>query len=255
MDFKYIYLAAATIAISTLGPGSHKTTFGAAVFTSYYVSLDLQAELAYMNPSYSGTSIPPNPIVVESPLGNYYSSVQVDFNASGDDATISNGFSMNRSGVNGDWARGNSQIYFTVSTDTAYSVEGYINQNGGSSEAYIELGSHLYDFTVPQWLFTSSNYSFISPTEITTVTLGSQTGTLLAGHNYGWFTSEITDTNYYDDDGGEASGNITMTLGAGVTSSGSSVPEPASLAMWGLGAIGMAFARCRRNRRNSSIAT
>ena len=34
-----------------------------------------------------------------------------------------------------------------------------------------------------------------------------------------------------------------------------SVPDSASVAMWGLGVLGMAFARRRRTRRNSTIAS
>jgi hypothetical protein len=150
-------------------------------------------------------------------------------------------------------------VGFTTDSDASYSVSGsFMN----SSSSFTRLASYLYDITnsppdVP--LFVSDQgYADRDNALPVMLTVGgndgnvpgyqdripayptSLNGTLLAGHTYYWYAR--VESQWDPDAERPASfGGVSLQFSE-------AVPEPATLTIWGLGAIGCALAAYRRKK-------
>lgn len=209
--------------------------------------------------SFSGTSIPLSHLV-DATDGSYYSRIQLDRVQSGSDVTISNEFFQKRDGGY-DHSGGESRTHFTVDADMTYNLSGTYSVTDVTSPGIVFFDALLYDLTAGLQLFGSQTESRDTTNEslvlgvgggdyFNAAHVGSVSGNLIAGRTYQLYFHAFTRAAAPSGDGGAiATGNVTLQLGSGVDA----VPEPASLAMWGLGALGMAIQVRRRKRRQPDL--
>lgn len=171
--------------------------------------------------------------VAFAPLGIYSSTTTSLFNS----AIMSGSFVQSRPGDINSYSYGSVSANFTTDVDVPYTAGGSYSNSGG----YTQLFASLYDFTADDFLFYMNQESYITggPAAFTLGgttgdyynNLGSLTGTLLAGHAYGWYAQASTQALFGADNGAEAGGNVSLTLAATV------VPEFSSVIVWSLVAL------------------
>lgn len=150
-------------------------------------------------------------------------------------------------------------MLFTVDANTTYSLSGKFDVTDVTSPSpgSVHFVGYLVDLTTTTYLFLSEQFSRETANESYVLggnggdwgnsLAGSLTGNLIAGHNYKWHSlASIVAYTVTGDGGASAEGDITLKIGSGGTTT---VPEPSSLAMWGIGALGMMFARRKRQKK------
>lgn len=263
MKLDLLGLAGAAIALSMLGLCPQNTASGAVILT--YNSAVGQAAHGTDPPTYdtySETSLPASHLVNAIQESNY-NRLQIDYTASGNNATFSQVISQGRDGNLSSYALHDSNMTFTVSENTTYSLSGNFQvEDSGASSGYVHYSSQLsriYPLTnhLAQSL-SSENQTSVNTTNESFVlgglggdhysdSSGSLTGELVAGGEYFWRTYIVFQDNKDEGNRAIARGNFTLTLGNGATP----VPEPASLAMWVVGALGMSFVGRKRLQTTS----
>ena len=244
-------LAIAGLVLATTGFLLPNAALGGMVFTS-----SVTAYLENQPPvdiDFTATSFPTSQLV-DATAGDYYSQVLVDYTQSGEGGSFSNDILQRRNGLVPDESRGDSIMTFTVGTDSTYNLSGYYDVTpDGSSESpgLVFLKSSLYDTEDHIYLWYDeqhfANTSYVRSVlggnggDIYNYSTGSLSGSLVAGRIYEWSWSARTQTDIVDDGGTSAVGNMSLVIG---------VPEPASLAVWGFGALGMLFAYRKRRQVN-----
>ncbi len=258
MKLHLIGISAAVITMSMIETGFVSDTYAGVNITSNYVV----GEVAYgtTNATYdtfSGTEFPASHLL-DATQGSNYNRLQIDYNALGNDATFSQVISQGRDGTVDSYALHNSNMTFTVSENTTYTLSGYYHvDDPGTSKGSVNYFSQLvriFPITNDPPQLLSYSYQISDKTTDESFVLGglggdsfsdfsgSLTGELVAGGEYYWRTYIVFRANGDTTDSALATGNFTLTLGNGIAA----VPEPASLAMWGLSVIGMMVARRKR---------
>jgi hypothetical protein len=260
MKLDLLGLAGAAIALSTLGLCPQNTASGAVILTSNYaVGQAAHGTDPTTYDTYSETSLPASHTLNAAQESNY-NRLQINYNASGNNATFSQEISQGRDGSLYSYALHDSDMYFTVSANTTYTLSGYYHvDDPGTSSGYVAYYSQLVraDGVLPQSL--SYSYQISDNTTDESFVLGgpggdsvsqvsgSLTGELVAGGEYFWKTYIVFQGNKDEGNGAIARGNFTLTLGNGAAP----VPEPAALAVWVVGALGMSFVGRRRLQTTS----
>jgi hypothetical protein len=156
-----------------------------------------------------------------------------------------------RDGASNSYADSFGHLIFTVDADTAYDLSGVYTLDGGS-RVYQRV--YLHDITAGEYAAFSYNESYATENQVLQVgqasgginnVFGSTTGTLVAGHRYEFGYEYLIHAYPNADSGATALGQLNLTLGAPALSA---VPEPATLTLWGLGALGCAAVRYRRRK-------
>jgi len=210
--------------------------------------------------SYSGTAIPASQLVDATSGNNQnWSRVQLDYTQSASGATLSHGISLNREGGIRDYSRYQANsLEFTVDAATNYDASGFINVSdvGASLSGLVFFRAFLRDVTNNVTLFDSFQHSENTHDENFILgelggdskfdyMQGSLTGFLTTNVTYEWYSDMYLQAYPDADLGASASGDFTLKLGDG--GSFNAVPEPASFAIWGLGALGVVIARRRKH--------
>ena len=145
------------------------------------------------------------------------------------------------------WAKTEGFVYFSVDQDVDYEATGsYSVLDGGGSGANVQLYGVLQDLTAANDLFFSDQQSGGDPNEsftlglsegsVSNFTVGSLTGTLLAGHDYVFaFGATSANVGFAASGTVSGSGNITLTF----------IPEPSTALLLGLGLVGLSKKRKR----------
>lgn len=256
MKFKVLWIAGLMLAGTGFVPPD--AAQGAMVISDNYNYARLN------NPSgssttdtFSSTSFPTSHLV-NAAGGDFYSRIQVDYAQSGGGETLSSDITQKRDGDVYDYSHEYSYTDFTVTANTTYNLSGYYNVHDVTSSGRVYFQTYLYDYTNGIHLSYDIQESYNTLNENIVVggaggdswngSIGSLSGNLIAGNTYQYYWETLIQA-YPDGDGGaSASGNFTLVLGSDTAA----VPEPASIAMWGIGALGMMFAR--RKRRQMMMA-
>jgi hypothetical protein len=128
--------------------------------------------------------------------------------------------------------RGNSTILFTATSDSVYTAAG--DNFFGNGNINTLFNYKLRDLTNSVDLVSfSDGWINSNGTQVTTTT-GSLTGTLIAGRQYSW-TSDYEASKY----GFEPNQFITATGNASLNLTPAAIPEPSTVVLLGLAALGM----------------
>lgn len=259
MTFHGLLLAGATMGAAMLGLSSPKAAVGGAIILSNNVlAVDVNQEQQSDAVVFNGTSIPTSRLV-EASAGSSYSRIQVDYTASASGTTFSNDLSQRRDGDFFAFTNGlDNSMLFTVDANTSYSLFGFYDVTDVSSAGKVRFHSTLMDvsasnallFESAQESLSTMNESFVlggAGGDSININSGSLTGTLIAGHSYAWFFQAFMQARPTADDGASALGNVSLILSDGGTNP---VPEPTSIALFGIGAIGLIVFH-RRKRRHA----
>ena len=172
-------------------------------------------------------------LAVATILPSYSSATTSLFNS----AIMSASFVQSRGGNLEGYSDGYVASYFTPDANMSYTAVGSYSNSGGVTY----FASQLYDATADVVLFESIQESNGVAAAFTLGGLagnttnnyweGSLTGTLLADHNYEWWSDAYTFAGYDADGGATASGEVSLTFGT------AAVPEASSLIVWSLLAL------------------
>jgi len=190
-----------------------------------------------------------------SAVGGSSSTTLVDWQHTGSDALFNFDFAQARTGASGAYAyTRESTLIFTVGpASTTYSLSGLYSMTGPANRTY--SGVSLVDASTGLLLFRDISESRNTANEIFSLgvagdgdygntTLGSLTGTLLAGRTYYLSFEHFIQAFPLRDGGATATGCLTLSIG-GATGGGDcgvpAVPLPAAawLLLSGLGGLGV----------------
>ena len=222
----------------------------AAVPLSYVLSATAQ----------SGAASATNLVTRTPTLGGYTFLSTVQFFADVDNIPPENYYYYYRDA----YGYANGQESFTVDADTPYSLRGLISATDSGFD--FRVYAYLFDQTLGQTVVEAYNYLYGNQ-HIGSATVelggpgpnsylyGSLDGMLIAGHSYFFnYYSYAQDYQYYyyyynydtEDNGISANGFVRLQLGT------TEVPEPASLALWGLVSLAGAGTGWYRQRRRQA---
>ncbi|MEQ9411144.1 MAG: PEP-CTERM sorting domain-containing protein [Fuerstiella sp.] len=209
--------------------------------------------------TYTGTGFPASHhVAVASGVGVVASEIQVDHNQTAGGETLSYAFDLHRTANELDFAQAaNVDMSFTVDANTTYDLSGEFHVRDYSRNAgRVYFEAYLWDQTASSYVFSNRQQSINTLNESLLLggtagdvsnnsLIGSLTGTLEAGHTYLFLY--VATVQALDDDGAGARGAGFVTLE--FADAAQPVPEPASVAMWGLGILGLTCCRRRGLRR------
>jgi hypothetical protein len=190
--------------------------------------------------------------------GLWHAKTSYDLREQGGQTTLDWEFVHTRAGYSFSVAKSYGYIHFIPDEDTSYSISGLYNVTGGPPSRQVVTLLDLttgHDDLLDRYHLHSLNRSIVTqdqslvvgtPTGDVSNVFGSTTGTLTAGHTYELYYSYEVDAPLAGDLGAIAVGNLNLTL-----AEPAAVPEPASLAIWTLGALGCAIGTYRRRKRTA----
>jgi|GEM_PF-3590977 len=192
--------------------------------------------------------------------GGITSTTSINWTDTGTGALLDFDFDQTRTGAYGSIAQTyESSLNFTMgSADTTYSLSGMFSATDVDSPGRVYSQVYLHDTVsgASGYLFRDISESYDTANESFNLevagdgdkfsyTIGSLTGTLLAGHNYRFYFNEFIQAYPTADQGASATGCVTLSIGGatGGGSCGTSVPAPAPLALFGLGLLALGIRR------------
>jgi hypothetical protein len=177
-------------------------------------------------------------VVADAWPGNSSATVNYDLSQSGGNTSIAWTSTLVEDGQILSFASSAGAADFTVTgMDQAYTFTADFNGYGFLSGGGFGGGeATLYDVTAKQYLFFDSNPPFGM--------IGDHSGVLLAGHEY------VLQASIEIDAPQGIAGSLVSAFGE--FNFTTSVPEPTSLALTGLGAVGIAISAIRRRRQMHS---
>lgn len=203
------------------------------------------------------TAIPTNTLI-SATEGASTISTAISYNIVNGQTILRFDFDQTRSGRFDSYAQAILDfMFFTVDSDTTYSLSGEYALSDSSGTNQVEFASHLFEFHNgnTQALFHNTQISRSTPGEFFTlgeaggdhanVLTGSLTGVLRPGrlYRFNYFAELQANAN---DNGASGTGFVQLTLGDPVTTP---VPEPSSLALFGCGLCIVALVAFNRRRR------
>lgn len=224
----------------------------AVTLTSNNVVVSVDSTAGAGSSTFNGTSIPTSHLL-DATVGAYYSRTRVDYTGSGDNVTLMSTLNQKRSGDFLDISRGlNSALYFTVAANSSYTLSGAYSAVDVTTAGSLSFASFLYDLTTSSYLFENAqgskntlNESFVlggTGGDTLNFLVGSLTGSLIAGHNYVWYSDAITNAAPDADGGATTTGFFRLDIAGDAPPA---VPDGgATLALLGLSVA--ALAACRR---------
>jgi hypothetical protein len=239
-----VTFCASTVAVSAI------------TITSNSVSVGLGSSAGGGSASFTGTSVPASQLL-DVTSGAFYSRTQIDYTGSGNQVTLLNTFSQNRSGNANNNASSNSNVMiFTADANTTYALSGAYSAADVSGADSFLLSSYLQDITTNTDLVNSVQHSFGAINEsfllggtganFANYFSGSLTGSLIATHTYKWGFQAKTGIHSAPDGGSLATGFVRLEIGGGAPSN--SIPDGGpTLAM-----LGLTFLTCAALRRKIS---
>lgn len=202
-------------------------------------------------------------------VGAVSSETDFVYSAAGPLTTLSYTLNQSRSGDTGTVAESyNSSLVFSVDVLSTYTLSGSytVTDPGWTANNPIPVGSVYLDSVLGETaiggstLSVSEQYSLSTPNESFALGgtggddandfQGSLTGLLLPGVDYYWFWIASIDQTTVGDGGAEATGDLTLTIQEGNTikSDPNTIPEPTTLALFGVGLAGLGVVR-RKSKR------
>jgi len=168
-----------------------------------------------------------------------------------------------RTGSESDYARTFVQIYFTANQNTTYDLSGNyaVTHTKAASKVYFDVylknsSTSAYLFQHNQRSLNTVNESFVlgqTAGDDGDEPVGSLTGALVSGQQYIFRVDAGTAALGTSDDGAAGTGKITLNIGD--VPVGSTIPEPASITLWGLGTLGLGVMVRRRQRQQTELPT
>lgn len=204
---------------------------------------------------YYGTTIPTTDFLLESSnlSADQYAKTTLNYSAAGGQTVLDAQFSFSRQGGQYDSSRTYGVMSFTVDADTTYKITGNIavDDIAADGSSVVHFGTYLVDTTSG---YLEDTYHQSRNTTDESFVLGvaggdwyyymrpgsSLTGSLVAGHQYLWRYEAFNQAYPDADSGATATGAFNLTIGEAAA-----VPEPATLTIWGLGALGALLLRRR----------
>lgn len=152
-----------------------------------------------------------------------------------------------------------STLTFTANVDTTYAISGQYDVDdvttAGRALSYVYLqnlttgsGYEFRDFEISDYTVDESfTMGVAGEGDTNSIFEGSQSGILIAGNEYKFYFSNLTQAFPSADGGASATGCVTLSIGGATGGCGSSsVPEPMPLALLGAGLAVLGLRR-RRN--------
>jgi hypothetical protein len=209
--------------------------------------------------SYGGTAIPTTNYLLQSngASPDQFAKVLLNYAAAGGTTALHHQFNLSRQGSLMDYSQTyDSTLRFTVDSNTGYNASGnMLVDDNGLSSGRVYFHSYLRDLTTNTILFESQTHSQSTTDEFFTLgsldgdlvnfQQGTLSGTLIAGHQYAWYSNAQIYAYPDPDNGATATGFFSLTVGA-------IVPEPSSILT--LTGLGLSFAAGGWRRRRVKAA-
>ncbi len=190
--------------------------------------------------------------------GGTSGSAVYDFSATGDSASFGFDLELFRTGTIDSQANAAGDIFFTVTTPSLVNIDGFFSLVGGGR---ISGGAEVRDLTVSGgpsgFIYRSIQRSLTTPNQFCSIggldgdtanfLNGSLPGPLTTpGHQYLLSYNFDIITPADGDEGASATSAINFNIQAGTVPGPTPMPEPTTLALFGLGLAGLGFARRRK---------